>query len=182
MKSKILQAAANNIGLYGLRKFTMDSICNDLKISKKTIYKYFDGKDDIISEYFSQCISMDKESTLKSLKADTSLDEKIKNIIYSYHKYKIPVEILHESKLYYPGHWKALNDLKEFKINAVICLLTEAKENGELKDNVDIKIVSLIIDSIGDNFLNSDVLVKNNLKLNHATNEILQIILNGIVR
>ncbi|WP_159150923.1 TetR family transcriptional regulator, partial [Clostridium neonatale] len=38
MRDKILQAACEIIQEHGLRKFRMDDICSNLKISKKTIY------------------------------------------------------------------------------------------------------------------------------------------------
>ncbi len=50
-----------------VEKFTMDDISYDLKISKKTIYKYFKSKNDLISQYFNEIIDSDKKSTLELL-------------------------------------------------------------------------------------------------------------------
>ncbi|MCS4477207.1 TetR/AcrR family transcriptional regulator [Clostridium botulinum] len=62
MKQKILDITSKNIELYGLKKFTMDDISYDLKISKKTIYKYFKSKNDLISQYFNEIIDSDKKA------------------------------------------------------------------------------------------------------------------------
>lgn len=77
MKQKILDITSKNIELYGLKKFTMDDISYDLKISKKTIYKYFKSKNDLISQYFNEIIDSDKKSTLELLEKKMPLDEKI---------------------------------------------------------------------------------------------------------
>ena len=182
MKTKILQAAVDNIQIYGLKKFTMDSICHQLRISKKTIYKYFDSKDSIIEDYFNQTVESDMASVNKVLDENISLQEKFKSVIYSYHTYKIPLAIIQEAKIYYPSEWEKINKLKNFKIEALLTLLKEAKSNGLIKDHINLDIISLMIDKVADELLNGDILEKNNLKLSYATDQILQIILNGILK
>ena len=41
MRDEILRIVAQNIQIYGIKKMNLDLICKELKISKKTIYKYF---------------------------------------------------------------------------------------------------------------------------------------------
>ena len=50
MKDKIIDAAKRRFFQYGLRKVTMDEIAADLAISKKTLYKHFDGKERLARE------------------------------------------------------------------------------------------------------------------------------------
>jgi len=44
---KILNAAEKRMIKFGYRKVTMDEIASDLRMSKNTIYKVFDGKEEI---------------------------------------------------------------------------------------------------------------------------------------
>lgn len=180
MKNKILQGAADNIYRYGLKKFTVDSICNELKISKKTVYKYFSSKDELVKEYFRQTLDSDKESTLNSLREDIPLEEKIKKIIFSYHKYKIPAKILQETKLYYPEEWMKLNELREFKVASVVELLEAGKEKGIISKDVDLKLVSFIIDVVSNELLSNENLHYNDKNLYIKIDQVLNIILNGI--
>lgn len=53
MKEKRLDAAAWLIQQHGLKKFTVDEITAELRISEKTICRYFNSKYDIIQEYFA---------------------------------------------------------------------------------------------------------------------------------
>lgn len=46
-RNEILKSTVKVFGTCGV-KFTLDDIARDLAISKKSIYKYFDGKEDII--------------------------------------------------------------------------------------------------------------------------------------
>ncbi|WP_297427687.1 TetR/AcrR family transcriptional regulator [Clostridium sp.] len=181
MKDRILQAVSENISIYGLKKFNLDVVSSELKISKKTIYKYFSSKDEIVEEYFKQILSIDKESILNVLKEKISLSEKFHKIIYSYHKYKLPTNVIQEVKLYYPEQWEEINKFKEFKVQAIINLLMDAKNNGEIKEVVNLSIVTLIIQKVSEELLDGEILSENNLKLNYAADQILQIILNGIL-
>ncbi|WP_298367120.1 helix-turn-helix domain-containing protein [uncultured Lutibacter sp.] len=51
-KDLILQTALELFSEYGTQQTTMDAIANDCEISKKTIYKYFNNKSDLINRVF----------------------------------------------------------------------------------------------------------------------------------
>lgn len=182
MKNEILIVAARHIQMYGVRKFKLDLICKELKISKKTIYKYFQSKDEIVEEYIKEILETDKESTIKILNENISLSKKCHNIIYSYHKYKLPINVMEDIKRNYKCEWEKLKQLKEFKINAIFNLLEVAKKNGEIKEEVDLSVITIMIEKISEELLDSDMLRVNNLKLNYAIDQLLQVILNGILK
>ncbi|OSY88634.1 TetR family transcriptional regulator [Tenacibaculum holothuriorum] len=50
MKDKILNKAAKMFLNYGFKSVTMDDISSELGVSKKTLYKYFSNKADLVSE------------------------------------------------------------------------------------------------------------------------------------
>ncbi len=49
-KEKILNKTGDSFLKFGFKSFTMDDIANDLGISKKTLYKYFNNKHDLVSQ------------------------------------------------------------------------------------------------------------------------------------
>jgi len=60
MKDKILRTAVELFFAQGIKATTMDSLAHALGISKKTLYKYFPHKDDLVKEavrYFSETVS-----------------------------------------------------------------------------------------------------------------------------
>jgi len=50
MKYKIIEKATEMFLKLGFKSVTMDDIANEMCISKKTIYKYFENKEILISE------------------------------------------------------------------------------------------------------------------------------------
>ncbi len=182
MRDIILKVAAEKIQTYGLRKFTMDEIAAELKVSKKTIYKYFKGKDDIIFEYFKEIIESDKNDTLESIKKDCSLVDKLNSIIYSYHKYKLPVNVLDEAHKFYYGEWEKIQELKDFKLNLIEMIVKEGMEAGIIKSDIELHIISSILESVSNTFLDYKFLSKNDMTMKEAMKQVMTILLYGILK
>ncbi|MBE9503553.1 MAG: TetR/AcrR family transcriptional regulator, partial [Proteobacteria bacterium] len=47
MKKKIIQTAKKRFFKEGLKKVHMDDIASDMGVSKKTLYKHFDSKEEL---------------------------------------------------------------------------------------------------------------------------------------
>jgi AcrR family transcriptional regulator len=182
MKQKILDLSAQLIQKYGLRKFTVDEIASGLKISKKTIYKYFNSKDDIIRAYFEASIQSDKDSISNGINSSETFLEKIHCIVYSNHQYRLSIPLLNEAKLYYPDVWEAVQELKQFKLNLMKSLTEQASKDGILKENVHFGVLFMMIEEISDMCIDYDFLIENKLNIREAIDNALQIIFNGILQ
>lgn len=182
MKEKIVNFAAQLIAQYGLKKFTVDEIAAGLKISKKTIYQYFDSKEDIIREYFEITITSDKKSVQNELNSDKDFLEKIHAIIYSNHQYRFPITLLNEAKLFYPDEWMKIEELKQFKLNTIKALLHQADDNNILKQDINFAVLTKMLDGISNMFIDYKFLLENKLKTREAIDEAFKIILHGILK
>ncbi len=56
-KEKILLGAKKLFLRLGLRNVTLDDICRELGISKKTLYLHFEDKNDLVKQIFEQLLS-----------------------------------------------------------------------------------------------------------------------------
>jgi len=182
MKEKILDIAAQLIARYGLKKFTVDEIAAELKISKKTIYQYFNSKEDIIKEYFEVTVASDKESVQRELNSNENFLEKIHSIIHSNHQYRLPIALLNEAKLFYPDEWEKIEELKQFKLDTIKNLLHQAADNNILKQDTNFAVLTQMLDGISDMFIDYKFLIENKLKTSEAIDEAFKIILQGILK
>lgn len=181
MKEKILYTVEHLIQKYGVKKFTIDDIALELKISKKTIYKYFNSKEDIIKSYFDTTIASDKASVLLEMNSSKEFLDKIHGIIYSNHQYKMPMSMVNELKVLYPEVWMKIRELKEFKVNEMMNLLKQAMAEGVIKTDVNFGVLSRMLEEVSDMFIDYDFLMENRLKTQEAIDEALKIIFNGIL-
>lgn len=182
MKEKILDVASELINRYGLKKFTMDEIAAQLKISKKTIYKYFSGKEDIIREYFEVSISSDKEGIQQALSQKADFRDKICAIVHSVHRYPLTITLLNEVKMFYPDEWRKVEELKAFKLNSMKNLLEEGAARGIFKSDINCPVLCRMLQEMSGMFLDYDFLLENKLTTMEAIDEALKILFHGVLK
>lgn len=182
MKDKILDAVAQLIDRYGLKKFTVDEVAAELRISKKTLYQYFDSKDEMIRQYFEEILTSDKQSVLEAVGSERSFLEKIHTIVHSSHRYRLPVRIMDEAKLFYPDEWTKIEGLKQFKLDEFQKLLKQAADEGILRPDIHFGILSAMLERVSDIFIDTDFLLENGMKATQVIDEVLNIIICGIIK
>lgn len=62
VKTSILQRAMEMFQRYGLRAMTMDDVCRELSMSKKTLYQYFSNKADLVDQAVRHVFSVHQRS------------------------------------------------------------------------------------------------------------------------
>lgn len=116
MKERIIESSAKYINLYGVKRFTVDDIAKDLGISKRTIYKYFDSKDELVSEFISTSIKDNINNTLEVVNKEDTIIDKLNAALLSHHKYEMPLDILEGIQKYYPKDWQKIEEQRNFKV------------------------------------------------------------------
>ena len=150
MREKILNVVAQLINRYGLKKFTVDEVATTLRISKKTIYQYFSGKDEMIHEYFLANLESDKQNMNKAMQEA------------------------------YPEEWAEIESLRRYKLAALNELLKCSKKDGIIKDDMHFGIFTDMLERSSDIILDTDFLLEHKLHVAQAIDAALDIILYGI--
>ncbi len=180
MKEKILNVVAQLINRYGLKKFTVDEVAATLHISKKTIYQYFSGKDDLIHEYFVANLESDKQSMNKVMQEANGFRNKLYALVHTNRCYGLPIFVMGEAKQFYPKEWAEIEALRNYKLATLNELLICAKKDGIIKDDVHFGILTAMLERSSDIILDTDFLMENKLHVAQAIDAVLDIILYGI--
>lgn len=67
LRNRIIAQAKNQFMRLGIRSVSMDDICSQLGISKKTIYQHFKDKDELVDIVLQEEISVMQEEALGCL-------------------------------------------------------------------------------------------------------------------
>lgn len=70
MENEIIDKAKELFKRYGLRPVTMDDIAKDMGVSKKTLYKYFSNKEDLVGRAVDNIFESVKASMLQLLESE----------------------------------------------------------------------------------------------------------------
>ena len=180
MREKILNVVAQLINRYGLKKFTVDEVATTLRISKKTIYQYFSGKDEMIHEYFVANLESDKQNMDKAMQEANGFRNKLYALVHTNRCYGLPIFVMGEAKQFYPEEWAEIESLRKYKLAALNELLKCAKKDGVIKDDVHFGILTAMLERSSDIILDTDFLLENKLHVAQAIDAALDIIIYGI--
>jgi hypothetical protein len=99
----------------------------------------------------------------------------------SYHKYKIPIELLEEIKRIYPESWAVLEEQRKFKFKIVMDILDEGIKNGEVSEKVDPQIINYLLDKVTASLLSDEFMQESNMTLNQVLDKIKNLLIYGIL-
>ena len=79
VREKILKTASDLFLKYGLRSVTIDDICNELHISKKTFYAHFKQKEELVESLLAQMRCKHDSATQQSTNDENVIDMLLNN-------------------------------------------------------------------------------------------------------
>jgi len=144
-KQKTIETAANLFKQYGIRSVTVDNVCEELRISKKTFYTYFPQKEDLVDAILEHTEKQffDKfRGLLYSGNAIESLMQLIKEIKKAL-DCKSPI-MYYDLKKYYSNLLKKHEDIRKNQIEEWFSQnLRQGIEEGYYRENIDVELASM---------------------------------------
>ncbi len=178
---KILEAVLTEFKEKG-SKFTMDDVASDLHMSKKTIYKEFDDKEEIFDALVDYCFDSIKEKEAEVL-ADDSLStvEKIEKIMICMpDKYRdVDFRKVFTLKDKYPKIYAKVQKRLENDWGDTIGLIEKGIAEGKVRE-LPIPVIKAMTEASIERFLSSDVLLEGNTTYEDALQVMIDIIMRGI--
>ena len=167
MKQLIIASVLRRIEQVGFRKFTIDGIVRDLQISKKTVYKYFKNKDQIVETAAETLHKQGMIRVQEILDSSDKWDVKLQQIMYC-HQEK-PPWIYAELKKFYPQVW-AKGQKAEAMINRNVKeVLQEGVRPGAIRPDLNLDLVVIMFRTIVMHLaLEEHILMEQNMTLKEA--------------
>lgn len=185
LREKIIDSAREQIFKNGLKGFTMDDICHDLVMSKKTLYKHFSSKKELISSVVDLHVRNDKAATLKAIERETEPAGRLKAVINCYYEYRIPLKVVDDFKKYLPSEWQKVDELFAFKRQLFIKLFLEGKECGLFNPDINTDVLMLMLEKSISAIMNYEFLAAhdmNYMTVNRLLDVMKRIVFYGVVK
>ncbi len=144
-KSKILHGAEELIFKYGIKNITMDDIARHLTMSKKTIYKFYKEKDEIVHSLMQLSIDNDKVRFKKIYdNAPNVVAEVFQMMVEMRDMFsKINPIVFFELSKYYPETWKEFQNFKNGFISEMIeNILIKGQKDGYIRKDINVKLLA----------------------------------------
>ena len=180
VKDEIADAFVTEFNRYG-PKLTLDGVTAIIHISKKTIYKYFQSKQDIYRYILGKTSSYINEKQKDN--PDLSIREKLERIITIVTPYELQVDIARIPELE-TAEPEVFADIVQAYLNqwvAVKEVIAEAIEQGVVRPECTPNFIVAMLYASMTNFLREAFLKEENLSYTEAVRRLAEIVLNGIV-
>ncbi len=187
-KNLILDAAKIRFDRYGFKKTTVDEICGDCKMSKKTFYQFYKGKEDILVSLFIREALTAREKVMSQIRNIRDPKVQISKILTLGRDYfsegQFMVKVLKDDEgLFAPFMQKKYYDFVENGIlNILSDILKDGMRKGEFR-KLDAQIGSYIIFKLFQGFTYAATnQIRNQGEKDKTMGELIDFIFNGIGR
>ena len=156
LRSKILKTAGELFFKFGIRSVSIDDICNELHISKKTFYTVFKQKDELVVEMLNamyQKKEKDYQSILySSVNVLDLLIQSFKKL--RHHSMEKHLAFGYDLEKFYPELWHERQImLKEMDLKYMAQMLRTGIEQGMYREDLNIEATSLLLANLIPNIL-----------------------------
>ncbi|WP_217587447.1 TetR/AcrR family transcriptional regulator [Lentibacillus saliphilus] len=127
---QIIEEGKKLIELKGFRKFTMDELARNLRISKKTIYIHFSSKDELIGAIIDSIIATDLLEMKKLIDEKEDYVEKMQAVFFLYNIKMLRKQYMNELRQYLPHEWEKFKTFSENRQEYVRRIYDEGVAQG----------------------------------------------------
>lgn len=183
-ETKILEQAGELFKRYGIKSLTMSDIARELKISKKTLYKYVTDKNDLVIK--SMAIVLDKqECEFEAIneKVEDPIEELIQiTRLAEKHLKSIHPSVIFDIQKFHPQAWEQFECHKDHHIYlSVIDNLERGKKKGLYRKELDSEIIAKIFISRFDILFNPEIFPHSEFDLAKVNKEMMNYHLHAIL-
>ena len=159
-KEKIVNGALELYMRMGVKSVNMDEVATNLGISKKTLYVYFDNKQDLVNHCFqkhydlvSEMINTSAAQFENAIDELFAIDESCSLVMKQTNPY-----LLGELRRYYPNTWALIEQLKQKVLfNIIKKNLYKGVKQEIYRKEIDVDIIAKLMVNRIDTLINEEV-------------------------
>lgn len=182
-KERILNFITQKFHKEGFYKTSMDEIAEGLKVSKKTLYKYFPSKDRLL-EFICQKTLDDVSGAINRIIIEEGdIITKFVKIINVYNSFVINIsdKWISDLRIHSPNLTKNIEKHRNQKISEILVKLLEKGKKEKLIESFPPSIVINAYNASLFSLLHTDFVINSKFSLQEASKYTFELILNGML-
>ncbi len=182
-KERILEIARHKFFNEGFIKTSIDEIAREYHISKKTIYKHFKTKDDLLNQVVKDFTAKVSDSIIEIMQSKKNAIDKlieVLNLIQNNMK-QISLKYLDDIQKHKPKLWNYFEKFRKENLEKIVNHTIEEGKREGLFEAVDPEIVFRVFYGAVRNVLIPEFLISNPISSDEAVKKTFDILLNGIL-
>lgn len=180
---RILNSALSMYSKYGIKSITMDDLCRELGISKKTLYQHVEDKNDLIRKVIDYEIEMQREAMEKMFRSEMNAIDELMHVNRQIHLSQSihSPTFYFDLKKYYPPIYNEWVEYKRKKLyDMIIRNMEKGVEEGLYREDMDARIISKLHVARVEMLHASGIIEENELSTARFIDEIFRYHIHGI--
>jgi AcrR family transcriptional regulator len=181
-KQRIVEVASRRFRQIGISKVTLDEIATELGMSKKTMYKFFPSKEELLEAIVHEMMNGLRTKVEEIVASNKSFAEKLPEILGHLARQICTTskQFLIDLQRFMPALWKEMDQFRRERIlTNVRQLFTQAKEEGVFRKDLNIDLFILLFVNSIQGIVNPQVLSEHSFSMDEAFRGIFKIIFAG---
>jgi AcrR family transcriptional regulator len=183
-KTKILAISRERFLASGFAHVSVEELVATLGISKKTFYKYFRGKEDLIAELVRRLKGEVKQKIETIIKSDSRFIEKISAVmtVLAVQVGSIDRTFQQDLQRVFPHLWQEIEEFRREMMSVNLTLLLEqGVREGAVRSNISIRVFLLSFLGAVERVVRPELLAHESFSMHQALHNILAIFFHGIL-
>lgn len=183
-KERIVEFCRSRFLVDGFSRVSVDEITSELGMSKKTFYKHFDRKEDLVHLLVTRMLAEVNSRIDSVVNRNAPFPVKLSALVRVVGTVfrTISKTMIRDLQVYQPDCWVLIQNFRRDKIFTLWAgLLQEGKLAGYVRPEIDQRIFLLALTSTVEGIVNPAVLINESFSADEAIENIVTIFLKGIL-
>jgi TetR/AcrR family transcriptional regulator, transcriptional repressor of aconitase len=181
-QDRLLEHARNEFLAKGFSKVTLDEIAAELGISKKTLYKIYPSKEELLRASLHSMMRSGGWELERIISSEKPFAEKLALAMITMGKYisKVQKAGLIDIQRSAPSIWKELEKFRqEHIVSRLVTLIVQARNEKIFRADVNEQVLIRMLVSSIQSVINPEVLTQNSFSAKEAAENILRLLFEG---
>ena len=180
LQEQIRETATELFRTKGL-KFTMEDVAKEMHVAKKTIYKLYASKEELLLDLVTNGFAEIQACKQRILDSDLPMKEKIARVLIEMPDQFKSLDFRQLSGVEdkYPNVWEAITTHLDSEWEPIYELLNRGKQEGFVKE-FSLPVLKQIVTASIDSFLYTDELKRNGITYQDALQNMVKILMKGV--
>jgi TetR/AcrR family transcriptional regulator, transcriptional repressor of aconitase len=182
LRERVLEHARDEFISRGFSKVTLDEIASDLGISKKTLYKFYPSKEELLRASLHAAMRSAGWELERISSSDKPFAEKMAEAMATMGKYisRFRKEGLADIQRNAPSIWKELDKFREEHIvSKLVAMIVQARNENIFRPEIHEQILIRMLVSSIQSIINPQVVTQYSFSAQEAAQSILKVLFEG---
>jgi AcrR family transcriptional regulator len=182
IKEKIFTVGQDRFWKEGFARISVDEIATDLGISKKTFYKYFSSKEDLVQQIMERFMGTVRGNVERILLSDKNAVEKLSEIIamLGTNAGRLSPAFGQDIQRRIPQLWKHIEEFRRQRISEIFTrLISQGVNEGTMRPDMNARVFLMCVLGSIERIMQPHILVNESFSIADAIKEIMGIFFKG---